>query len=98
MCDSSFIKGGQRQDDKMNDELSEKDLIPVGKPLNEPFVGQEFESEAFHIFYNAYAIHMEFVIEVNKLSRSRRDASATGWALVCNKDGYIACMTNVRKL
>ncbi|XP_057541322.1 protein FAR1-RELATED SEQUENCE 5 isoform X2 [Amaranthus tricolor] len=89
MGGSSSIEGGQSQDDKMNDELSEKDLIPVGEPLNEPFVGQEFESEAAaHAFYNAYATHVGFVIRVSKLSRSRRDGSAIGRALVCNKEGY----------
>lgn len=85
----SSVEGGQSQDDKMNEELSEKEVIPVGEPFNEPFVGQEFESEtAAHAFYNAYATHVGFVIRVSKLSRSRRDGSAIGRALVCNKEGF----------
>ncbi|KNA10474.1 hypothetical protein SOVF_144140 isoform B [Spinacia oleracea] len=73
----------------MNEELSEKEVVPVEEPLNEPFVGQEFESEAAaHAFYNTYATQLGFVIRVSKLSRSRRDGSAIGRALVCNKEGY----------
>ncbi|KAL2920963.1 Protein FAR1-RELATED SEQUENCE 5 [Bienertia sinuspersici] len=84
----SSIEGGQSHDDRMNEELFEKD-IPIGEPLNEPFVGQEFESEAAaHAFYNTYATRVGFVIRVSKLSRSRRDGTAIGRALVCNKEGY----------
>ncbi|CAI8616718.1 unnamed protein product [Vicia faba] len=51
--------------------------------------GQEFESEAAaHAFYNAYAAEVGFIIRVSKLSRSRRDGTAIGRALVCNKEGY----------
>ncbi|CAM8987938.1 unnamed protein product [Rhodiola kirilowii] len=56
---------------------------------DEPYVGQEFDSEsAAHAFYNAYATRVGFVIRVSKLSRSRRDGSAIGRSLVCNKEGY----------
>lgn len=56
---------------------------------DEPYAGQEFDSEsAAHAFYNAYASRLGFVIRVSKLSRSRRDGSAIGRALVCNKEGY----------
>ncbi|KAK9665065.1 hypothetical protein RND81_14G088100 [Saponaria officinalis] len=83
----SSVEGGQ-QDDKINDELFESD-IPVGQPLDEPYVGQEFESEtAAQAFYNAYATRVGFVIRVSKLSRSRRDGTAIGRSLVCNKEGY----------
>jgi len=52
-------------------------------------LGQEFDSEAAaHAFYNAYATRIGFVIRVSKLSRSRRDGSAIGRALVCNKEGF----------
>ncbi|OMO68007.1 hypothetical protein CCACVL1_20142 [Corchorus capsularis] len=63
--------------------------IPEGIPADEPYVGQEFESEAAaHAFYNAYATRVGFIIRVSKLSRSRRDGSAIGRALVCNKEGF----------
>ncbi|KAK8548310.1 hypothetical protein V6N13_054887 [Hibiscus sabdariffa] len=58
-------------------------------PADEPYVGQEFESEAAaHAFYNAYATRVGFIIRVSKLSRSRRDGSPIGRALVCNKEGF----------
>ncbi|CAI0422420.1 unnamed protein product, partial [Linum tenue] len=56
---------------------------------DEPYVGQEFDSEAAaHAFYNSYATRVGFIIRVSKLSRSRRDGSAIGRALVCNKEGF----------
>ncbi|KAG9141269.1 hypothetical protein Leryth_001737 [Lithospermum erythrorhizon] len=58
-------------------------------PTDEPYVGQEFNSEAAaHAFYNAYATRVGFVLRVSKLSRSRRDGTAIGRALVCNKEGF----------
>lgn len=57
--------------------------------VDEPYIGQEFESEtAAHAFYNAYATQVGFIIRVSKLSRSRRDGTAIGRALVCNKEGF----------
>ncbi|XP_062107836.1 protein FAR1-RELATED SEQUENCE 5 isoform X3 [Humulus lupulus] len=83
------------QDEKMNQDSPDGDMIPVGVPTtslvpaDEPFVGQEFDSEAAaHAFYNAYATRIGFIIRVSKLSRSRRDGTAIGRALVCNKEGY----------
>ncbi|XP_010045402.2 LOW QUALITY PROTEIN: protein FAR1-RELATED SEQUENCE 5 [Eucalyptus grandis] len=81
---------------KMNDDLLDRDDIldtmpPVSMPSadDEPYVGQEFDSEAAaHGFYNAYATRVGFIIRVSKLSRSRRDGSAIGRAFVCNKEGY----------
>ncbi|KAJ4822684.1 hypothetical protein Tsubulata_027248 [Turnera subulata] len=68
-----------------------QDATP-GSTMNEgdePYLGQEFDSEAAaHAFYNAYATRVGFVIRVSKLSRSRRDGSAIGRALVCNKEGF----------
>lgn len=85
----SSVEGGPSQDDKVNEELSGKEVVPVVEPLEEPYVGQEFESEAAaHAFYNAYATRVGFVLRVSKLSRSRRDGTAIGRALVCNKEGY----------
>ncbi|KAJ7947496.1 Protein FAR1-RELATED SEQUENCE like [Quillaja saponaria] len=85
----------QDEDDKMNQDSSERDMIPDAVPAvsiipaDEPYVGQEFESEAAaHAFYNAYAARVGFIIRVSKLSRSRRDGTAIGRALVCNKEGY----------
>ncbi|XP_010097543.2 protein FAR1-RELATED SEQUENCE 5 [Morus notabilis] len=93
----SSVEGAFQQDqhEKMDQDSSGIDIIPVGVPAtsvvqaDEPYVGQEFESEASaHAFYNAYATRIGFVIRVSKLSRSRRDGSAIGRALVCNKEGY----------
>ncbi|XP_010524153.1 PREDICTED: protein FAR1-RELATED SEQUENCE 6-like [Tarenaya hassleriana] len=84
----------QDEDHKIDPDSVEGD-IPVGVPTmpevpaDEPYVGQEFDSEAAaHSFYNAYASHVGFVIRVSKLSRSRHDGSAIGRQLVCNKEGY----------
>lgn len=56
---------------------------------DEPYVGQEFESEAAaHAFYNAYALRVGFRTRVNDLSRSRVDGSVIARTLVCNKEGY----------
>lgn len=78
------------QDNKLNQDSSETEMLPEVEPyVDEPYVGQEFESEAAaHAFYNAYATRVGFIIRVSKLSRSRRDGSAIGRALVCNKEGY----------
>ncbi|XP_039154899.1 protein FAR1-RELATED SEQUENCE 5-like isoform X2 [Eucalyptus grandis] len=81
---------------KMNDDPLDRDDIldtmpPVSMPSadDEPYVGQEFDSEAAaHGFYNTYATRVGFIIRVSKLSRSRRDGSAIGRAFVCNKEGY----------
>ncbi|KAK4420352.1 protein FAR1-RELATED SEQUENCE 3 [Sesamum alatum] len=82
---------------KVDDDSSERELFRLDElhdancsaPIDEPYVGQEFESEAAaHAFYNSYATRVGFVIRVSKLSRSRRDGSAIGRALVCNKEGF----------
>ncbi|XP_027356624.1 protein FAR1-RELATED SEQUENCE 3-like [Abrus precatorius] len=85
----------QDQDDNVTQDSSEGVTIPSAIPTvtvvsaDEPYVGQEFESEAAaHAFYNAYATNVGFIIRVSKLSRSRRDGSAIGRALVCNKEGF----------
>ncbi|XP_039057671.1 protein FAR1-RELATED SEQUENCE 12-like isoform X2 [Hibiscus syriacus] len=79
----------QGLNEKMEQTSPGKEDIPGSIPANEPYVGQEFESEAAaHAFYNAYATRVGFVIRVSKLSRSRRDGSAIGRALVCNKEGF----------
>lgn len=69
--------------------------IPHGVPtislinIEEPYVGQEFDSEgAAHAFYNDYAKMAGFLIRVSKLSRSKRDGTPIGRALVCNKEGF----------
>ncbi|KVI08160.1 protein FAR1-RELATED SEQUENCE 5-like [Cynara cardunculus var. scolymus] len=88
------------QDDhdiKIDQDELERGIDPLDEPhaVNgsllgaEPYLGQEFESEAAaHAFYNAYATRVGFVIRVSKLSRSRRDGTAIGRALVCNKEGF----------
>ncbi|WMV35609.1 hypothetical protein MTR67_028994 [Solanum verrucosum] len=86
----------QVHDVKVDEDLPEREdlLLEEAQSLNnstsdEPFVGLEFESEAAaHAFYNAYATRVGFIIRVSKLSRSRRDGSAIGRALVCNKEGF----------
>lgn len=80
-------------------DLSARAMVPVEElqainsststPVDEPYIGQEFESEAeAHAFYNAYATRVGFIIRVSKLSRSRRDGSTIGRALVCNREGF----------
>ncbi|KAF7805348.1 Protein FAR1-RELATED SEQUENCE 5 [Senna tora] len=85
----------QDQDDIVAQDSSGGDTIPSAIPAvsvvsaEEPYVGQEFESEAAaHAYYNTYATNVGFIIRVSKLSRSRRDGTAIGRALVCNKEGY----------
>lgn len=84
-------------DIKVDQDLSRTEMIPLDNPQavnnsapsDEPYIGQEFESEAeAHAFYNTYATKVGFIIRVSKLSRSRRDGSAIGRALVCNKEGF----------
>uniref|UniRef100_A0A7N0TUL7 FAR1 domain-containing protein n=2 Tax=Kalanchoe fedtschenkoi TaxID=63787 RepID=A0A7N0TUL7_KALFE len=76
------------QDEHNNQDSAEREMASSVNG-EEPYVGQEFDSEsAAHAFYNAYAARVGFVIRVSKLSRSRRDGSAIGRALVCNKEGY----------
>ncbi|KAL3639860.1 hypothetical protein CASFOL_014828 [Castilleja foliolosa] len=71
------------------DDLQDVNCSTPLEGLSEPYVGQEFESEgAAHTFYNSYATRVGFVIRVSKLSRSRRDGTAIGRALVCNKEGF----------
>ena len=85
------VEGAFQQglNEKIDRPSPETDDIPEGIPADEPYVGQEFESEAAaHAFYNAYATRLGFIIRVSKLSRSRRDGSAIGRALVCNKEGF----------
>ncbi|KAE9616556.1 putative transcription factor FAR family [Lupinus albus] len=93
---SSFepLTYNQHHDDMTQDSL-EVLTIPSAIPTvsiasaDEPYIGQEFETEAAALsFYNAYATQVGFVIRVSKLSRSRRDGTAIGRALVCNKEGY----------
>jgi hypothetical protein len=85
----------EQYDHKMDKESLAIEMIPNDVPAmsmvaaDEPYMGQEFDSEASaHAFYNAYATRIGFVIRVSKLSRSRRDGSAIGRALVCNKEGF----------
>ncbi|KAG4948057.1 hypothetical protein JHK82_041231 [Glycine max] len=94
-CSSFNPAYKQGHDDNITQDSSGGDTIPSGIPavsvasVDEPYVGQEFESEAAaHAFYNAYAKRVGFIIRVSKLSRSRRDGTAIGRALVCNREGY----------
>ncbi|CAL0304198.1 unnamed protein product [Lupinus luteus] len=84
-----------QEQDGMTQDSMELVTIPSVIPAlsiasaDEPYIGQEFETEAAALsFYNAYATQIGFVIRVSKLSRSRRDGTAIGRALVCNKEGY----------
>ncbi|GAU21949.1 hypothetical protein TSUD_110900 [Trifolium subterraneum] len=95
-CSSLVPIDEQDQDDNMTQDSSGGDQILSAVPplsvvrrIEEPYMGQEFVSEAeAHAFYNAYATRVGFVIRVSKLSRSRRDGSVIGRALVCNKEGF----------
>ncbi|XP_031249380.1 protein FAR-RED ELONGATED HYPOCOTYL 3-like isoform X1 [Pistacia vera] len=56
---------------------------------DEPFVGQEFESEAAaHAFYSAYGMRLGFITRIHYNTRSKRDGSVISRAIVCNKEGY----------
>ncbi|XP_039027141.1 protein FAR1-RELATED SEQUENCE 7-like [Hibiscus syriacus] len=75
--------------DKLDQTSPENGDFPEVATADEPYEGQEFESEAAaHAYYNAYATRVGFIIRVSKLSRSRRDGSPIGRALVCNKEGF----------
>ncbi|XP_057471251.1 protein FAR1-RELATED SEQUENCE 5-like [Actinidia eriantha] len=87
----------QSQCDKVSQDISCREMVQVVEPqsvndsavVDEPYIGQEFESEAeAHAFYNAYAMTVGFITRVSKLSRSRRDGSTIGRALVCNREGF----------
>ncbi|WVZ02543.1 hypothetical protein V8G54_023349 [Vigna mungo] len=90
------IEPNYKQDEGDNvAQDSSRITIPFAIPtvsvvaVEEPYVGQEFESEsAAQAFYNAYATDVGFIVRVSKLSRSRRDGTAIGRALVCNKEGF----------
>ncbi|VFQ92345.1 unnamed protein product [Cuscuta campestris] len=77
------------EEDDDDDDDDDTDTTVSNSVSSDPYVGQEFESEAAaHAFYNAYATRVGFIIRVSKLSRSRKDGSAIGRALVCNKEGF----------
>ncbi|KAI3457472.1 hypothetical protein Pfo_014135 [Paulownia fortunei] len=83
------VKVDEDSSDRELFQLEDLQAVNCPAPMDEPYVGQEFESEAAaHAFYNTYAARLGFVIRVSKLSRSRRDGSAIGRALVCNKEGF----------
>ncbi|KAA8531414.1 hypothetical protein F0562_006233 [Nyssa sinensis] len=59
----------QDQDKKVIQDLSEREIVPLDEPealnssapIDEPYVGLEFESEAAaHAFYNTYATRVGF--------------------------------------
>ncbi|XP_023751002.1 protein FAR1-RELATED SEQUENCE 5 [Lactuca sativa] len=92
-CSLEGVLFHNNHDIKIDQDEPERGIIPLDGSHNvnieEPYIGQEFESEASaHAFYNAYATKVGFVIRVSKLSRSRRDGTAIGRALVCNKEGF----------
>jgi len=92
----SSVEPNYKQDESDNVPQDSSGItIPFAIPtvsvvaVEEPYVGQEFESEsAAQTFYNAYATDVGFIVRVSKLSRSRRDGTAIGRALVCNKEGF----------
>ncbi|KAK1400923.1 FAR1 domain-containing protein [Heracleum sosnowskyi] len=101
--DLQITRVGFEVDEDLNGEVSGASMYMEGRAADgnemeessdevsgeEPYLGQEFESEAAaHAFYNTYATRLGFVIRVSKLSRSRRDGTAIGRALVCNKEGF----------
>lgn len=75
------------QSDKMTNDSS-REVVTVVEG-DEPYVGQEFESEeAAHAFYSAYGSRVGFITRINYLSRSKLDGTVIGRTLVCNKEGY----------
>jgi len=59
-----------------NDEMIHESSRGGGTVVegDEPYVGQEFESEeAAHAFYSAYSMRFGFITRINYLSRSELD-------------------------
>lgn len=55
----------------------------------EPYIGMQFETEeAAKVFYDAYAMHLGFIMRVDAFRRSVRDESVVWRRLVCNKEGF----------
>lgn len=55
----------------------------------EPYVGQEFESEAAALeFYCSYATRTGFVTRMRDHNCSQRDGSIISRTLVCNREGF----------
>ncbi|EPS73454.1 hypothetical protein M569_01300, partial [Genlisea aurea] len=83
------IKVDDDSSERESFRLDELQVATYSSAMDEPYMGQEFDSEAAaHAFYNSYATRTGFLIRVSKLSRSRRDGSAIGRAFVCNKEGF----------
>lgn len=57
-------------------------------PKDEPYVDQEFESEAADGFYKAYARRVGLMVRQSKLTQSKRDGSAISRTPLCNKEGH----------
>ncbi|XP_010101241.2 protein FAR1-RELATED SEQUENCE 5 [Morus notabilis] len=73
---------------KGNEENCSKDDESNEVNIEEPYVGQEFDSEdAAHSFYTAYAMRMGFIVRMDCLRRSR-DGTVIKRTFVCNKEGY----------
>lgn len=75
------------KNDKLTPSSSAVQLAAVDG--DEPFVGQEFESEAAaQAFYSAYGMRLGFITRIHYNTRSKRDGSVISRAIVCNKEGY----------
>eukprot|EP00257_Ricinus_communis_P014451 XP_015572119.1 protein FAR1-RELATED SEQUENCE 5 isoform X1 [Ricinus communis] len=69
---------------------NESNVDAVSEPestLDEPYVGQKFESEAAaHEFYGKYAMCMGFLTRINRTSQL--DGSVISKTLVCSREGF----------
>ncbi|CAL8167032.1 unnamed protein product [Prunus armeniaca] len=79
---------GQGQDDEVTQNPC-KDGSSVVVEADEPYVGQEFDTEiTAQAFYNAYGMRVGFMTRMNYLARSKHDGTIIGRTFVCNKEGY----------
>lgn len=86
----SFVEAiaQQGEDDNLDQDSSGMEILPG----DEPYVGQEFDSEAAtYAFYKAYAKRVGFIIRASRLSRLKDHRSETRMMLVCTREGFRLC-------
>ena len=86
----SFVEAiaQQGEDDNLDQYSSGREIV-LG---DEPYVGQEFDSEAAaYAFYKAYAKRVGFIIRASRLSRLKDHRSETRRKLVCTREGLRLC-------
>ena len=86
----SFVEAiaQQGEDDNLDQYSSGREIV-LG---DEPYVGQEFDSEVTaYAFYKAYAKWVGFIIRASRLSRLKDHRSETRMMLVCTREGFRLC-------